>query len=345
MLDLTLGYEVLLQPAVFAAGVLYAIYHLLKGFYRTEIQVDEIPVKVTRWKATGVRKAAMGFGVAVIFVLGTVVVPFGHRGVIWSTGGVDYTEREPGLSFIIPVVQSDVVVDVRERRFTTVYKDGEDKGKANGFVQTSDLQEVTVKASLVYRINPDQAAEIYDNVGPEYETAIIEEVLYDAVKEAGGACVPDEEGNCTRTALSFARQLNDIANEIKDIVTPELEARGLQVLTVSVEDAIFDEQFIQAVKEKVIADEEAAEQRKLVEAERAKKEQRILAAEALEQEKLIAARGEEQAIQQIAQALGFTPQEYLEWLLLTQWDGVLPDTLVGSGTGLDLLLAPQGGVE
>ena len=287
-LDLSLGYQVLFQPAVLIAGLLYAGY------------------AVVRHKKAGVKRAAAGLGAAVLIIMGTVVTPFGSRGVVWSFGGVDYEELQPGLSFIVPFVQSDIQVDVRQQRYVTV----DEVGKANAFVQSSDLQEITVRASLVYRIQPDQAAELYDDIGPEYEQRVIEPVFFDAIKEAAGQ----------RIALSFANELSNIADDIDEIVRPQLEARGIQVLSVALEDAVFDPDFIQSVKEKVIADQEAEEQRKLVEAERARKQQVELQAQAEELRRV---------------ELGFTPEQYLDWLWLQRWDGVLPQTLVDpEGTSL-----------
>jgi prohibitin 2 len=255
------------------------------------------------------KRIGVGAVVAGMIYSSLVITPFGHRSVIWSVGGVSYEERQPGLSFVVPFVQRYHPVDVREQRYVTIDIDG----KANAFVQSKDLQEITVRASLVYRVDPTQAAELYDDVGPDFETSIIEPIFFDAVKEAGGQ----------RVALSFAEELASIADDIDSIVTPQLAQRGIQVMSVALEDAVFDPNFIQSVKDKVIADQEAEEQRKLVEAERAKKQQVELQAEAEEAR---------------ATSLGLTPAQYLNWLYLQKWDGQLPATLVGQPDGLDLLL-------
>jgi regulator of protease activity HflC (stomatin/prohibitin superfamily) len=99
----------------------------------------------------------------------------------------------------------------------------------------------------------------------------------------------------------------------------------MEVTSVQIEDAVFDGDFIQSVKEKVIADQEVEEQRKLIEARRAEKEQITLQAEA---ERARAA------------ALGLSPQEYLEWLWLQRWDGQLPQTLLSDAAEIILNGAP-----
>lgn len=259
------------------------------------------------------KKLALIIG-AVIAGLGIVystlvITPFGHRSVIWSVGGVSYEERQPGLSFIVPGVQRAYALDVREQRYTTI----DEEGRANAFVQSSDLQEITVRASVVYRVQPDRAAELYDDVGPDYVLAIVEPLFFDAIKEAGGQV----------EAEAFASNLATIANDVEAIVAPQLAQRGIQVQSVALEDAVFDPDFILSVKDKVIALQEAEEQRRLVEAERARKQQVELQAEAEEAR---------------ATSLGLTPEQYLEWLWLQRWDGILPSTLLGGEEGVILNL-------
>lgn len=253
-------------------------------------------------KKAGIALVALGLLAGAYFAF-VVRTPYGHQAVIWSVGGVNYEERQPGWSFVFRPFQSVYLMNVREQRYVTL----NEEGKANAFVQSKDLQEITVRASLVYRVQPDQAAELYDQVGPEYAKAIIEPIFFDAIKEASGQ----------RPALSFAEELASIANDIEAIVTLPLAERGIQVVSVALEDAVFDPDFILSVKEKVIADQEAAEQQRLVAAERAKLEQVKLQAEAQ------MARAEE---------LGLTPAQYLELLWLDKWNGQLPGTVVGEGS-------------
>lgn len=262
-------------------------------------------------KKAGITLLALGLLAGAYFAF-IVRTPYGHRAVIWPDNAV--AEREPGFSLALRPLQSVYFVDVREQRLLTV----NDEGKANGLVQTSDLQEIFLRASLIWRIQPDRAAEVYDAIGNvDKALPIISAIFYDAIKEAGGRCLPDAEGACQRTALSFASDLSVIAPDIEAIITPQLSARGIEVLSVAIEDAVFDDAFLTSIKEKVIADQEAEEQRRLVEAEAAKKQQIRLQAEAQELRRI---------------ELGLSPAEYLELLWLDKWNGQLPATVVGESS-------------
>ena len=78
----------------------------------------------------------------------------------------------------------------------------------------------------------------------------------------------------------------------------------------------------------MIADQEAAEQIKLVAAEEAKRQQIMIQA---------------LAEQSRAAALGLSPQEYLRWVYLSKWNGTLPTTILGGSDNLSVILDGLGG--
>jgi regulator of protease activity HflC (stomatin/prohibitin superfamily) len=178
---------------------------------------------------------------------------------------------------------------------------------------------------------PNEAAEFVDEVGLDNVGAIIDEAVFDAIKEQSGLV----------QAEALAQNLGELGADIFEQVVPALAPYHVAVTQVGVKDAIFDPDFIQSVKDKVIATQEAEEQENLVAAREAEKDQVVIQAQAEEQKKLIEARGEQAAITSVAAALQFSPAEYLEWLRLQRWDGVLPDTLVGDSGDLSLLLTPS----
>jgi regulator of protease activity HflC (stomatin/prohibitin superfamily) len=257
-------------------------------------------------------KIAMRIGagalIAVLLFLSLVITPVGHRSVIWSVGGISYEEREPGLSFVFPLIQRSHQVDVREQRYVTVNSEG----KNNAYVQSSDLQEITVRGTVVFNIEATQVAELWDATGANYQ-GIVQSVFVDAIKEASGKV----------KAEAFAGSLGALASEVEKIITPQLEGRGIQVRSVLLEDAVFDPEFVLSVKEKVIAEQEVAEQEKLVEAEAAKRLQVEIQAEAQRER---------------ATSLGLSPEQYLELLWLEKWGGVLPTTVLGGDEDLILNL-------
>ncbi len=306
------GYEVLIQPALYAASVIAVLVALFKGAGRKK--------KRFRLRKGAGRRALFTLAVAAVIVPAIVVTPPGHRAAIFNLrGGVSDVERGEGVSLILPYVQTARMVNTRTQVFTN----------AEVFAQSSDLQEITVHVAVNYHVDPDQAAELYQQVGLGYELTIIQPAVLQLVKQEVGLI----------KAADFAVNREPLARAVERELEDQLGPFGVVVEFVNIEDAVFDPDFIAAVKDKVIADELADKERRLIEAEAAKKEQVILQAEAEEQKRLIEARGEKAAIEEVASALSFSNEEYLEWVRLLRWDGVLPATLLGSDAG-GLLIAP-----
>jgi len=247
-----------------------------------------------------------------LFVLAAAIafVPAGHRGVVFDQNtGVQGDERGEGIVLTIPFWQRVHNMDVRTQVF-----------EYESFVQTFDLQEVTLPIAVNYHVLPSEAASVFQEVGNDYETVIILPAAFQASTQASGAI----------EAQFIAQSRAQLALDIAEIMRGRLAGQGIVIEFVSVKDAVFDTAFILSVKNKVIASQEAAES--LIRVGVSKNEADQARAEASGSADAVALEGdgERRAIDAIAAALGFTQQQYLEYLRLTQWNGVLPDTLLGA---------------
>lgn len=255
---------------------------------------------------------------AVVVVPALAWVPAGHRGVVYRWGGgIDQAERGEGLTLIAPWLEDLRLVSVRTRK---VFSD-------KVFSQSADLQEITVVASVNYHVDPTRAAELYQEVGPRFEQTVIQPALFQRVKAAVGQV----------RAEDFALERGRLAATIERQLTDQLATYGLVVEFVNIEDAIFDPDFVQAVKDKVIAEQKAQEQRRLVAAKQAEAQQAIATAQGEAAAIRITAEGQARANERLAKSI--TPT-LLRWQWLSKWDGVLPKVLLGGGAPVGVLLQP-----
>ena len=311
---------VYLVPGLLLVLGLAIIYVGLRGIRRTTQLIDDVPVGKWSYEAS-LGSVALRAGLLLVFlsIPALAVVPPGHRGVVYTaSGGVSMAERDEGISFILPYLSSVKMVDVREQKFFT----------PEAFAQSVDLQEITVHVAVGYRVDPTQAAEIYQAVGPNYGSVVLEPLVFQLVKQEVGLIKAED----------FAANRATLALVIQTGLQERVADRGLAITYVSIVDAVFDPAFITAVKEKVIADQEAAEQVRLVAAETAKKDQIEQQALAQQIRLQTVAAGEAEAIRLVAESLGFTPEQYLAWKTLEKWNGNLPTTLVGGAGQFGLLL-------
>ncbi len=308
--------EILLRPAILILLTLVGMVLAARGISRNVAAEDDKTGLKTYNYSFNARAGLTGgltvlAGVLLFFTL--VVVPTGHRGVTFSQwAGIDHNERGEGISLQVPFLQNTVNISVQEQLYEIELPQ-----------QTKDLQEVGVPVGVNYAIDPERASEMYQDVGnvAAFEAKIIKPALEQIVKAEVGQI----------NAIDFAQERNQLAIDIGISVSPRLSEHGVELTFLAVEDAVFQAEFITAVQLKVIAAEEAARQQNLEAAATATANQAINIAEGTKQSIILAAQGEREAIEEIASALGFTTDEYLEWVLLNQWSGILPETVVGAG--------------
>lgn len=263
-----------------------------------------------------IRGAVIALLAAFVVVPAIGVVPAGHRGVVYSwTGGVSPSERGEGVTLLIPWLQHLTKTSVRTQKVFS----------SKVFAQSLDLQEITVVASVNYHVRPDYAAELYQEVGPQYQSTVIQPALFQRTKAAVGLV----------KAENFASSRSGLATTVQEQLESQLAGYGIVVEYVNIEDAIFDPAFVKAVKRKVIAEQKAMEQENLIAAQAAIKQQTIIKAQATAQAIQIEATAQAKANLKIAASV--TPA-LLRWRWLVVWNGMLPSTLVGDSGQVSLFL-------
>ena len=285
-----------LQALLMGAVTLGAVIIALRGLYRFDAEDGE---RSTGYKPGYAKRATITFVAGILLASTIAYVPAGFRGVVMDAGsGVQHNERQEGVAIVLPFWQRVHNVNVR----TQVHE-------YESFVQTLDLQEVTLPIAINYSVDPNAAAELFQEVGHEYVATVIAPAAFQASTEAAGAI----------EATSIAQSRAELAASIATILTPQLESHGIIVEYVSVKDAVFDGEFLASVKAKVIASQRAQESERLVVVAKNEALQAIATAEgeALAVEINAEAKREEQSL------LGMSPTEYV-WF--KTWNGKLPDT-------------------
>lgn len=293
-----------LQTLLMGAAALGTGVYALFGFERGEDEDAPRTFKVGHAKRTlVVGAAALAFSTVVGFV------PAGHRGVIFdAVSGVIEEERGEGIALMLPFYQRLHNVDVRTQVF-----------EYESFVQTKDLQEITLPLAINYHVDPDEAAQLYQEVGHNYETTIIAPAAFQGSTQATGQIVAQD------IAVSRA----ELADSIKRIITPQLASHGITVEFVSVKDAVFDESFITQIKNNEIAKQRIVESERLVTVAENEASAAVRLAEGQAEAERVRGDGVADANAAIQRSLS---PDIILWERVTSWDGVLPTTILGSET-------------
>ncbi len=268
------------------------------------------------------------------------IVDAGHRGVLVQFGNVATdASLDEGIHFVTPFRDSVVQMEVRTQ-----------KSVENAASASADLQDVTTQVALNYRINPDNAQVVYQQLGFDYGNRVIAPAIQESVKQVTARFNAEE----------LITKRETVKNQIEEQIKARLANYNILVDTISITEFQFSEQFRRAVEAKVEAQQRALQAQndlRRIEIEAQQNEARavgeqqanIARAEGVRQSNVLQAEGESQAINIIDEQLRSSPT-YLEWLKTQRWDGKLPLVTGGGGGGgtgdtTPFIQIPTGGTE
>lgn len=258
----------------------------------------------------GRNQSAKGIGSTVVVVLviavilstlgaGLVYVESTERGVVRTirAGGVRPDALEPGLHWIVPVVEQVVTYSIANQTYTmsAVSQEGQVQGDDSIRARTKDGQEVIIDASVIYQVDPKKVVPLHIVWQNRYEDGFVRPeargIIRDAVSQYGV-----EEVVSTKRA--------EIVQIISDELDRSLAENNLRLLDFVLRDIHFSEGYAAAVEQKQIAEQQAQQARLTVEQKKQEAEQARQVAQGQADAAVIAAQGaaEAQIIQADAQA-------------------------------------------
>jgi regulator of protease activity HflC (stomatin/prohibitin superfamily) len=232
----------------------------------------------------------------------------GERGVVMNFGAVQDKVLGEGLHFIVPMMQQVVKVDVKVQKSQTDAK-----------AASSDIQETRSTIALNYRIQADRANWVYQNIGTDFKSRIIDPAVQEVVKAV----------TARYTAVDLITKRDQVREEIKELLKERLLAYNITVVDFAIIDFQFSDQFSRAIEDK-----QAAEQRAL-------KAQRDLERIKIEAEqKVTQAKAEAEALrlqkQNISKDLIELRKIEAAIKAIDKWDGVLPKVTAGAVPFIDV---------
>ena len=237
-----------------------------------------------------------------------VIVESGAVGVKSRLGKYQNEELPPGMHLKIPLIESVKKVDVKVR--TIHYKGNKDLPDKEGVIykpaiNVLDERGLPVKIELTsqYKIIPDQASELLQEWGINWEDKLVNPAIRDVVRDVIGQ-YPAEQLPIKRQEIGVKIQ-EGIKKSIWSISKGKVEVVGVQLRDIKLPPRI-----AQKIEEVQIAKQEA-EKMKYVE-EKAKKEQEVkkIQAETEKIQKVI--RAEAEAEKRIKEAEGLAKAKLLE---------------------------------
>jgi regulator of protease activity HflC (stomatin/prohibitin superfamily) len=263
-------------------------------------------------------------------------VPTGYTGILTTFGKVEDGTLDAGVHLKAPW-QRIVKLDNRTQKVEITCQ-----------AFSADIQQVDLRMSINFCIDKTTAQNLYRTVGEKYYDTILYPRILENTK-AVFAKYTAEDLIANRQALSA---------EIQDALMGEASEYGITVVNFNVEDIDFTDAFTNAVEAKQVAaqnkltaeteqarltmEQEQIAKRRIIDANAAAEEAKIQAEADLEVTKIQADAAEYAGLKEAAKNKAIsewlTP-ELIRYYYILQWDGKLPQTMLGENANFMIPLA------
>ena len=239
---------------------------------------------------------------------GCTQVDAGNLGVVTKWGEIQDTALQEGIHFRTPVKTQIINISTRVHKM-----------EASATASSKDLQVVSTKIALNYRLDASRIVEIFRNIGTRrvVENTIIDPALQESLKKA----------TAQYTAEELITKRQQVKETLGDSITKTLAKSDILVTELSITDFQFDAQYQQAVEAKQVAEQRALTARN--DLQRIKVEAEQAEAKARGQANAMLARAEAEAKAQELLRKTISP-EIVYLRAVEKWDGKQP-TIVGEG--------------
>ncbi len=255
-------------------------------------------------------------------------VPVGSTGILLTFGKVqDGVTLSEGVHMHIPFIQEIVSMDNRVQKL-----------ELNTEAFSKDIQTVSAKLAVNYRLRAESSFSVYKSYGTAFEQNIIVPATHEALKSV-----------CAQyTAEELISKRAESSDKMRDELDAKLTGMGITVTDFNIIDFDFSTDFINAVEAKQVAEQvrkKAATENEtaIAQAER-EKQVAIKQAEAAAEKVRIEAEAKANAVKLAAEAEAFRLEsinknltdQTIQNTLAERWDGKLPTVMGGTGTIMNL---------
>lgn len=240
----------------------------------------------------------------IVVVSSLAIVPAGCTGVVTTFGKVSDNILAEGLHFKIPFAQDVITVSNKIQ----VYE-------ADSDAVSKDLQSVSSKIAVNYRIKNDSSASVYKNIGSDYQSVVLMPTVQESMKAV-----------CAKyTAEQLITSRAQLGDEIKTELEKRLSDYGIQIEKFNIVNFEFSKEFNDAIEAKQVAEQNLLKTK-------TEQQQAIVVAEAEAKKKVIAADAEATSIKTKATAqaeanktlTASLSNNLIKYQTIEKWDGILP---------------------
>ncbi len=251
--------------------------------------------------------AALAVVLLVLGIFSIKVVPDGYAGCLYRFGQLQATNLPKGLNFHAPFVETVQNVDIKMQMV---------EGTANAYTRDSQVIE-GIAYTVGYSYDQSKLEYIIRNIGIDnVKTRVLDPNIASIMKDVFGVY----------KAEVLVQNRSDAQEDIETRLREVCEPYGVYINSFNLVNLDFEDQFEEAVRQKVQMEQDAQKAQNEVELKKAEAEQKVIAAQADADAAKLAADAEAYAIEVIQKQLAQSPN-YVELQKVQKWNGAFPQIM------------------
>jgi len=230
------------------------------------------------------------------------VVPAGNVGVVTRWGAVNRVVA-PGLGIKIPLVETVHRMSVQTQ-----------KDEIEASSASSNLQTVSAIIAVNYHLDGPYASTVYQSIGRNYQPIVVAPAIQNAFKSA----------TAKYTAENLIKMREQVRIDAETELQKQLEPYHIIVENFNIINFDFSPEYNASIEEKQVMEQNVQTAKLELEKSRISAQQRVVEAQA------------QADAQKALQDTGALTPEYLQYLFLTKWNGILPQVMSGATPVFDI---------
>jgi len=258
------------------------VFSLKNNFFKKKTGVNEgsknfdYSIDINNFKNMKKTKSLIASSLLLVFVLwlffsSIVIIDAGETGVYSLFGKVKDDELRSGFHLVIPLAHVSRMT-IRTEEYTMSVQKGEGQRYDADAITSLTKEGLSVDLDLtaLYRLNEEQASDIYREVGLNYEEKIIRPIIRTSIRDI----IAQYEA---KDIYSEKRQ--EASQKIKDSLSESLANRGIIIEDVLLRNVSLPANLSKAIQEKLQAEQEAQKYDFILAKEKKEKERKVIEAE------------------------------------------------------------------
>ena len=245
------------------------------------------------------------FGVAFLLLLLSLAlysVPAGYVGIVTRWGAVQRIVQ-PGLGIKIPIAEAVHRMSVQTQ-----------KDEVEASSASSNLQTVSAIIAVNYRLDGQFASAVYQSIGMNYQDKVVAPAIQNAFKSA----------TAKYTAENLIKTREAVRIDAETELQKQLEPYHIIVENFNIINFDFSPEYNASIEAKQVMEQNVQTAKLELEKVRVEAEQRV-----------VEAQGQADA-QKALKESGALTAEYLQYLFLSRWNGILPEVISGATPVFDI---------